>query len=51
MKRKSVQISEKAHKIIQKEAVRESMKHGYAVTIGMVIGQFAEKLQKLRGRK
>lgn len=51
MKRKTVQISPQAHRIIQREAVRQTVEHGYSITIGMIIGQLAEKLHKLRGWK
>ena len=48
MKRKPVQLDEKTHGLIQKEAIRQSTKPGFTVTMGGVVAQLAKKL---RGRK
>lgn len=49
--RKIVQLDPKTHKIIQREAQRQSLKPGFTVTLGGVIAQLAAKLGKKRGKR
>jgi len=46
--RKPVQLDEKTHSIIRKEARRQSTRPGYRVTMGGVIAQLAAKLKRRR---
>ncbi len=51
MKRKPIQVDTKTHRILQREAVRQSMKPGFSVTMGGIIAQLAAKLPRKRGNK
>ncbi len=46
MERKPIQVKEKTAEIIRQEAIRLSFKHGCPITMGEVIDQYAERLQK-----
>ncbi len=48
MERKPVQLDTRTHSIIRKEAIRQSTRPGYRVTMGGVIAQLAAKLKKRR---
>jgi len=46
METKLVRIDEWSHEIFRLEASRQSMKPNTAITIGIVLRQYAEKLNK-----
>jgi len=45
-KRKPIQVDDHSHEIIRLEAVRQSMKPNCVVTMGDVIRQLAQRLNK-----
>ncbi len=51
MIRKPVQLDTRTHSIIRKEAIRQSTRPGFTVTMGGVIAQLAIQLTKKRRRK
>ena len=49
--RKPVQLDTRTHSIIRKEAIRQSVRPGFTVTMGGVIAQLAIQLTKRQRRK
>ena len=46
MVRKPIQVDEKTNEIIRREAIRQSSKPNTIVSMGSVVAQFAQKLNK-----